>query len=154
MRYRLFAALASGLLASGCDGVAGPGDGEAVYALHRIGDAVLPAPAGPGPGFPLVLGDTIRVPTSRGRPEASLVISRIQVFKDASGRVDTSSGRFSASLRADSLIVDNCPFGALCIAVDLVYNPLILRLSGDSLFQLLPAGSEFKPRVYGRVGAR
>src|SRR5258706_14168314 len=97
MRYWLFAALASGLLVSGCDGVAGPGDAEAVFALHRIGDAVLPAPAGPGTGFPLVLGDTIVMPAYRGRPEAALLISRIQVFQAESGRVDTNSGRFSAA---------------------------------------------------------
>src|SRR5258706_535340 len=66
MRYWLFAALASGLLVSGCDGVAGPGDAEAVFALHRIGGAGPPAPAGPGNGVPLVLRDTVGMPPHPG----------------------------------------------------------------------------------------
>jgi hypothetical protein len=154
MRYRLVAALASGVLASGCDGVVGPGDGEAVYALHRIGDAVLPTPAWQGPDAPLVLADRITIPASRGRPEASFVISRIQIFKEVSGRVDSSSGRFSASLQGDLLSVNNCPLGAFCAAVDLVYIPFVLRVAGDSLFEVVAEGSPLKPRVYGRVMAR
>ena len=154
MRFRPFCLIVLGLLASACDDVSGPGGGATVYALVRIGDAVLPAPGWPGTSFPLILGDTLSLPASRPRPDSSLVVSRVQVFKEENGQVDRSSGRFSASRRGDSLIVDNCPFGAMCAAMDLVYSPLVLRFAGDSLFEQLPAGSPLKPRVYGRVAAR
>lgn len=154
MRFRWYALFVFGLPASGCEGVTGPGNGASVYALHRIGNAVLPAPGWPGTAYPLVLGDTITIPVSRGRSELSVIVSRVQVFKEENGQVDSNSGRFGAGLWADSLIVDTCPFGALCAAVDLVYNPLRLRVVGDSLFEMLPEGSALKPRVYGRVPAR
>ena len=154
MRFLWCAPFMVGLLASGCNSVTAPGDGGVVYALHRIGDAVLPTPAWPGTAFPLVLGDTITIPTSRARPEGSLIVSRIEVFKEENGQVDSNSGRFNATRWADSLIVDTCPLGALCTAVGLVYNPLRLRVLGDSLFEMLPEGSPLKPRVYGRVSAR
>jgi hypothetical protein len=154
MRYGPFAALALGLLTSECDNVAGPGDGAALYALHRIGDAVVPAPAWPGSKYPLVLADTLTLLTSRPRPGDSLVVSRVQVFQEESGQVDNNGGRFNAVLRADLLIVDSCPIGAFCLAVDLVYSPFVLRVVGDSLYEQVPDGSSLKPRVYGRVGAR
>lgn len=154
MRFRPFRLVVLGLLASACDNAYGPGSAAAVYALHRIGDAVLPAPGWPGTNFPLVLGDTITLPVSRPRADSSLVVSRVQVFREENGQVDRNSGRFNATLRTDLLIVDNCPFGAFCAAVDLVYIPLVLRFVGDSLFEQLPEGSPLKPRVYGRVFAR
>ena len=154
MRFRPFCLVILGLLASACDDVAGPGGGAAVYALVRIGDAVLPAPGWPGTNFPLILGDTLALPASRPRPDSSLVVSRVQVFKQENGQIDRSTGRFGATRRGDSLIVDNCPFGAFCAAVDLVYSPFVLRFEGDSLFELVPEGSPLKPRVYGRVIAR
>ena len=154
MRYGPFAALALGILASGCDNPVGPGDGTAVYALHRIGDAVVPAPAWPGSKYPLVLSDTLTLLTSRPRSGDSLVVSRFQLFKEESGRLDADSARFSATLRTDLLIVDTCPIGAYCLAVDLVYRPFVLRVVGDSLFEPVPEGSPLKPRVYGRVAAR
>ena len=154
MRYGPFAALAFGLLASGCDNPAGPGDGTAVYALHRIGDAVVPTPEWPGSKYPLILADTLTLLTSRPRSGDSLVVSRIKVFKEESGRIDNNAGRFNATLRTDLLVVDNCPIGAFCLAVDLVYSPFVLRVVGDSLYEQVPVGSPLKPRVYGRVAAR
>jgi hypothetical protein len=125
-----------------------------VYALHRIGDVVLPAPAWPGSKYPLILADTLTLLTSRARPGDSLVVSRGQVFQQENGQRDVSSGRFSAVLRTDLLVVDSCPIGAYCLAVDLVYSPFVLRVVGDSLYEQVPEGSPLKPRVYGQVAAR
>ena len=140
------------LLGSGCD-AASPSSGTDVYALYRIGDDVLPAPAWPGAAYPLVLADTLTIPQSRGR-DAQIVLGRTQVYQDENGGVSRSTTRHNGQLEADLLVVDTCPLGAYCIAADLVYQPFELRFVGDSLVEQVPSGSQGKPRVYGRVSRR
>src|ERR1041384_184090 len=148
------------LLGTGCD-LASPSSTPSVYALYRIGDAVLPGPTNPPPPppappapRPALLGDTLTIPATRGRT-GQVVVSRVQVYKAETGGLSRSSTRHNAQAEGDLLIVDTCPLGAYCVAVEpLVSAPFALRFIGDSLVEELPAGSRQKPRVYGRVSRR
>ena len=141
------------LLGTGCD-LASPSSTPSVYALYRIGDAVLPVPTNPPAPLPALLGDTLTIPATRGRT-GQVVVSRVQVYKAETGGLSRSSTRHNAQAEGDLLIVDTCPLGAYCVAVEpLVSAPFALRFIGDSLVEELPAGSRQKPRVYGRVSRR
>src|ERR1043165_8500051 len=104
------------LLGTGCDLVS-PSSTPRVYALYRIGDAVLPVPTTPPAPLPALLGDTLTIPATRGRT-GQVVVSRVQVYKAETGGLSRSSTRHSAQAEGDLLIVDTCPLGAYSVAVE------------------------------------
>ncbi len=147
-RPGLYAAVA---LTCAC-GMTGPASGAAVYALHRIGDAVLPVPLTPPAPYPRLVADTLILPEGRSREDALTVEVR-NVIEQSATRADRSTVRYRATVKGDLLVVDSCPINAACIA-SLVYAPITYAFVGDSLIQQVAPGSSQKPAVYGRVFPR
>jgi hypothetical protein len=147
MRVSALAACAAAFALSGCTDLVSSDSNEAVYALYRIGDDVLPAPSGV-PGI-TVIGDTLIIPDAVVT-NAGAALTDIRVTEDAQGTRTRDRQQYMATRRADALLVDNCPVGSFCIA-SLVYQPSAFVFVGDSLFEQVAETSQNKPRVYGRV---
>ena len=152
MRWLAGVIVASGVAcgAAACtQGNTGP-EGSSVYVFRRVGSQALPAPADPGPQAALYIADSLRFPALTDRGKDPFVITRITVLQDFTGQLSRTVGQFQASASADILTIDSCPIGAFCVA-SLVYAPATFKVVGDSLFEQLPAGSPYKPRVYSRA---
>ena len=137
--------IAVALLGAGCDLLSSPSESAAVYALHRIGDAVLPTPANPPAAFPILLGDTLTIPPFRpGRDE--IVVGWVRVYEWENGQLETVPIKKQVRIQDGVLTLEMCK--GFCVNG---YVPLQLKFVGDSLVQQLSSGSQARPRVYGRM---
>ena len=119
------------------------------YALHRIGNAVLPVPLSKDSPFPRLLADSLTFPEERSR-DGNFIFTRVQVFESSVGQSSRSEDRYPGVRNGNTLLLDSCPVNSFCIA-SLVYAPLEFRLVGDSLVQQLQPDQPQEPMVYGRV---
>lgn len=147
---RFTALLIAGL--AGCLDVTSPGPDTSTYALHRIGNALLPAPSFPDPGSPLVLADTLVIPNAVVSQEGA-IITHVRVSRLDDQPPVREVRQLEASRREDSLLVNECPVGSFCIAA-LVESHSTFLVAGDSLFEQIPTNTPREPRVYGRVRSR
>jgi hypothetical protein len=148
LRLVLFALLVLGL---SCE-LTAPGPGASTYALHRIGDALLPISLSPPAPYPRLLADTLVLSEDRSRATAVMVEMRTAV-EESANQVSRTTLQYSGVLSANLLVVDSCPIGYACVA-GLVYAPITYAIERDSLVQQIPPGSSQKPSVYGRIRIR
>jgi hypothetical protein len=145
----MVAAVVTCSVAACSQGTSGP-EGSSLYLLRRVGSQALPAPADPGPQAAWYIADSLRFPALPNQGKDPFVITRITVLQDFTGQRSRTVGQFQATATQDILTIDSCPIGSFCLA-SLVYAPTIFRVAGDSLFEQLPPGSPYQPRVYSRA---
>ena len=149
MRWRILTLLAAAL-AAGCSDYAGPNPSGCLYALARVGANHLPVPLDPTSALPLLVADTFNLVSDRSRSEQQ-VLRQITVIQDApNGHTVRSQSEFYYRIENGTLMYDNCPIGALCVA-ELVYAPRVFRIVGDSLFEVTPVDANLPQHVYGLV---
>ena len=125
-------------------------EGTELYLLRRIGPRSVPTFLSKSTPSQVIFADTMEVPLRSIRDGGTFVIHRVQLGQNNSEPVWRSEGRYRAEVAATSLVLDNCPIGALCVA-NLVYAPFTLTIVGDSLVEALPPAANWEPRVYGLV---
>lgn len=152
MRLSLLLLLAACWGLSACSDSFEPRATESAYALVRIGDRPLPVWDYPAPGSPAIIADTLLIPAAVAGLDGS-PLTEIRVILDSHGTPDRGTQRYLATRRGDALLINNCPWGAACIA-ELVYSSTAYLFLGDSLFEQVPAASPLAPRVYGLVQPR
>ena len=144
--------LAGSLALGGCLSPTGSNPDTTIYALHRIGADVLPAPSDPDPASSLILADTLFVPHEVGTP-AGAILTHVRLSRFSNDPPVREVQRLAAVREGDALLVNECPVDYFCIA-SLVAASTMFLISGDSLFEQVEAGSARLPRVYGRVPVR
>jgi hypothetical protein len=145
--------LLAAALAAGCTEYTGPSASHDVYALARVGLDHLPVPAYPDASIPLLLADTFRLGQDRSRTSQQ-ILRQITVLQDGPGeKIERSEVQFLYRIENGILLYDNCPMGYFCIA-GLVAAPRAFQIVGDSLFEVVPAGVNTPPHIYGLVRYR
>jgi hypothetical protein len=134
---------------SGCTDHSGPSGTTSTYALARVGPNHLPVLISEG-SPQLLLADTFRLMRDRSRTNLETLRQTTVIQNGPGGSTEKSETEFEYRLEAGTLVLNNCPIGALC-AMGLVYAPRIFQIEGDSLFELTPLGANLPSHVYGLV---
>lgn len=135
-------------VAAACTDYTGPSSGGNFYALVRVGAQHLPVPLDPSTPT-LLLADTFRLTSDRSRDQR--ILEQTTVIQDGpGGKVGRSLLQFVYNIDNENLVFDNCPIGSYCLG-NLVYQPRVFQIVGDSLFETVPVGTDRPAHVYGRV---